>query len=390
MIHNFSDLLRNNSDTILNDFIDKYTACINSYDDEKVYIVLKYYQNILDTLNGNFELQNILELFEKLAKYKISLDIPYIIMINEIHGLKNILISKMTQKHINSNIANLLSIFNEVNNRIAHIYLLGYIDKLLSINNVRLNSISDLVEKNMIEHYESHLIWLSSLASRIKDEDNGKNDFPQLDENLCDFGQWLHTDAKQVIQNNSKYKTLDKLHNNLHLLAKKIFSQLGNGEYHILITYLEKCELISLSIGTELALIDNILMNKQITKDSLTGALNRQGLRSVFESQYELSLATNNPLILAMCDLDFFKNINDTYGHIAGDKMLKLFVTIVKQNIRNSDIIIRYGGEEFIIILPAVSKEKGFNVLEKIRQSFEKSVLNFNNKEIKATLTYSP
>ena len=385
MKYNFSDFLNNSNNIILNEFIDKYTACIDTYDSEKVSIVLSYYKDILDILDGSFESIEILKLFEELAKYKISLDVPYIIMTNEIYGLKNILISKMTDKNINLKILDLLSIFQEVNNKVAQVYLSKYIERLLSLNNLRINSLSDLVEKNIIGHYESHLIWLTSLAEHIKDKN--KKEFPQLDDKMCEFGKWLHSDAKLIIQNNSKYIVIDRLHSNLHLFAKKIFSQIGKEEHHILITYLEKCELISLSIGTELALIDNIIMNKQITKDSLTGALNRQGLRSVFESQYELSLATNNPFVLAMCDLDFFKDINDNYGHVAGDKLLKLFVDTVKQNIRSSDVIVRYGGEEFIIMLPAIKKDKGLAVLENIRQSFEKATLKFGEENIKATVS---
>ena len=150
---------------------------------------------------------------------------------------------------------------------------------------------------------------------------------------------------------------------------------------------MEKCEFISLSIGTELALIDNIIMNKRVTKDTLTQALNRNGLRSIFESQYELSLATNNHFVLAICDLDHFKNINDTYGHVAGDKILQNFVTIAKKQIRNSDVIIRYGGEEFVIILPAVSKDKGYDVLKSICTNFENNSLEFNGSIINATVS---
>ena len=212
-------------------------------------------------------------------------------------------------------------------------------------------------------------------------------DFPELDEVKCNFGKWLKQDAKKIIQNNSKLKLIALAHKNLHLMAKKILTHLENDESHAVLTYLEKCEVISLSIGTELALIDNMLINKQISKDSLTGAVNRQGLESIFINQYELSLATNNSFILAMCDLDNFKKINDSYGHVAGDKVLKLFVNIVKKYIRSSDIIIRYGGEEFTIILPAINKENGFKVLEKIRKNFAKSVLKFKEKNIKTTVS---
>jgi diguanylate cyclase (GGDEF)-like protein len=238
---------------------------------------------------------------------------------------------------------------------------------------------------DILKHYEYHLVWLTDLANSIKA--GSKENFPELDDIACDFGKWMESEGKIVIQNNSKYKAMKKIHTNLHRFAEKIFHVIEKSEYQVLIVYLEKCELISLSIGTELALIDNIRVNKQVTKDTLTGALSRQGLRSIFQNQYEISLATGNPFILAMCDLDFFKRVNDTYGHVAGDKLLELFVQIVQKNIRNSDIVIRYGGEEFVIMLPALDKTKGYEVLESVRKAFEESVLTFNGEKLKATVS---
>ena len=384
-MYDLSQYLNNKDNSLFDEFTDKYTACINSFEDEKFDIVMAHYKKIIETFDSPFELKDLIVSFEDLARYKMSISVPYVIMTNEVYGLKNILISKIIDANGSTKILDLLSIFKLINNRVAKVYLHNYIDKLISLNNVRINSLSDLVEKNMISHYESHLKWLTKLAKLIKDEQ--KNNFVELDDTMCEFGLWLHGNAKNIIQNNSKYKAINNLHQSLHLFAKKIFNQISRDEHHILITYLEKCELISLSIGTELALIDNILMNKRITKDSLTGALNREALRGVFESQYELSLATNSSFVLAMCDLDFFKNINDNYGHVAGDQLLKSFVEVVKQKIRASDVIVRYGGEEFVIMLPAINKEKGKEVLEKILKSFQENHIKFNGKKVQTTVS---
>lgn len=385
MIYDFSDIFQNQSEVLLEDFIDKYTSCIKYSPENNQTHTLMYYEKILKIIDTSFEEEELLLAFEELANYKIACAIPYVIVTNEIYGLKSLLISKISEHSAHLKVLELLKITNKINNRVALIYLREYINKLISSNNMRINSISDLVEKNIIIHYESHLVWLSKLANLIMHSQ--KEGFVELDDTMCDFGLWLHGEGKKVIHNNSKYKSIENMHKNLHLFAKKIYDYIGQNEQHVLINYLEKCELISLSIGTELALIDNILMNKRITKDALTGALNRHALRNVFESQYELSLATHSPFIFAMCDLDFFKEINDIYGHVAGDRMLESFVKIVKKNIRNSDIIIRYGGEEFIVLLPAIDKNKGIAVLEKVRQNFEESSLKFEGKIIKATVS---
>ena len=381
-MYDFSQVL-NNSDQLLDEYTDKYLTCIDSYNNEKFDTITAYYKRIIDILSQPFELETLIESFEALTNYKMSSATPYVIMTNEIYGLKNILISRMATE--NTNIVELFSLFVIINNHVAKIYLHNYIEKLVSINSVRISSLADLVEKNIISHYESHLVWLTNLAERVRHEQ--REDFVELDHELCEFGTWLQGEAKQVILNNSKYKSIDTLHQSLHMFAQKIFTQIGTNEHHILITYLEKCELISLSLGTELALVDNILMNKRVRKDALTGALNRHALKSVFESQYELSLATNGSFVLAMCDLDYFKMVNDTHGHVAGDKLLSLFVDTVKKNIRSSDVIVRYGGEEFVIMLPAINKDKGMEVLEKVRLDFEKSSITFNSLKVNTTVS---
>jgi len=327
-----------------------------------------------------------LSLFQELAKYKISHDIPYLILLSEISGFKNLFLEKIFhQKHNESNIKDALSLFKEINKKIAYIYLMEYIKKLIISNNIRLRSIRDIMEADFIRHYEKHLIWLNNLAVHI--QEHKKDEFVELDHTLCGFGKWLNSDAKNIIKDNSKYNTIIGLHKNLHLFAKKIYRYLDNKEYHIFISYLERCEFISLSLGTELALIDNTQMNQQIKKDELTGALNRNSLNGVFEHQYELTLATNNSFVVAMCDLDFFKKVNDTYGHVAGDKVLAHFVSIVKKHIRNSDIIIRYGGEEFIILLSSINKENGVTVLESIREDLQNSAVDYEKKSINITVS---
>jgi len=384
MTYDLSGIIKD-KDALLEEFIDTYTACINLEDNDKVAHVIHYYQTIFDLFTKESHIEDILLAFEKLAAYKLTLDIPYTIISNEIYGLENIMIINMPQDIDNQQLLRLIKLFKAINNRVAHQYLLKYVDKLISQNNVRQSSLSELVEKNLIVHYESHLIWLSDLAEHIRS--NQKSAFPELDDNSCTFGKWLHTEAKQTIQNNSKYKAIDTIHKNLHMFAKKIYNILGMGEYHILITYLEKCEMISLSIGTELALLDHMLINKKISKDNLTGALSRNALHTLFENEYELALATNTSFILAICDLDHFKNVNDTYGHVAGDHVLEHFVSVVKKSLRASDVILRYGGEEFVIMLPAVNKENGYKVFEKIRKNFEKSPTHFNGENIFCTVS---
>lgn len=112
------------------------------------------------------------------------------------------------------------------------------------------------------------------------------------------------------------------------------------------------------------------LLLKKATHDTLTGAFNREFLENTIDQI--LSDAMNQNLGVIMCDIDHFKRVNDTYGHHRGDEVLKTFVTAVQRSIRSEDYLIRWGGEEFIILMKVDSIESLHKATENIRQTVEK------------------
>ena len=375
-------MMQNSSSALLEEFLDKYVAHAYLVHIDQSDEIFKHYKNIIDCFENSCDEEPILQYFQELAHLKMELDIPYAALANEIAGLKNMLLSK---EHSPEQITYLVKVFQKISNSVAEIYLGDYLKRLLHTNNMRISSFSEILELDIVRFYKEHLLWLNKLSEAIQKKDT--EHFPQLDPNHCNFGNWLHNRGRSFIQNNSKYTRIETIHKNLHIFAQKIKTILEHKEYFILISYLEKCELLSLSLGTELILIDNIEINKKVTKDALTGALNRHAFRPIFETHYELSYATQNSFVLAMMDLDNFKSINDRYGHIAGDEMLRTFTKCVQDNIRNSDVVVRYGGEEFVLFLPSVSIEKAFEVLERIREDFAKRELDIDGKRLSTSVS---
>lgn len=103
--------------------------------------------------------------------------------------------------------------------------------------------------------------------------------------------------------------------------------------------------------------------------DPLTGALNRQAFDIVFELSLRETFRSQRTLALLLFDLDHFKQINDTYGHLAGDAVLRAVVGAVRSQLRDSDVLARWGGEEFIVLLKDCSREHALHVAEKLRQT---------------------
>ncbi len=101
--------------------------------------------------------------------------------------------------------------------------------------------------------------------------------------------------------------------------------------------------------------------------DPLTGLANRRALTTALGREVARSVRTKEPLSLAIMDIDFFKKINDTYGHVAGDDVLRAVADAMAANIRDVDLVARYGGEEFAIVLPNCPSDGALIVVERVR-----------------------
>ena len=121
--------------------------------------------------------------------------------------------------------------------------------------------------------------------------------------------------------------------------------------------------------------------------DPLTGVYNRRfGLGRLHE-EFERSIRSSVPLGLLMLDIDHFKSVNDTYGHQVGDRILKSVASIIRTILREGDILVRYGGEEFLAILPAASSEDLRLIGERIRRATEESIHPEGDQTIRITIS---
>ena len=129
-------------------------------------------------------------------------------------------------------------------------------------------------------------------------------------------------------------------------------------------------------------------INKLIVIDELTKCYNRRYINEKLPIDIELAKANNLPLAIAMIDIDYFKLINDKYGHLLGDLVLKDITNVIKNNIRvKSDWIARYGGEEFLILFNDASKEEAYNLLKRIKSVVENSIFKYGDIEINTTIS---
>lgn len=122
-------------------------------------------------------------------------------------------------------------------------------------------------------------------------------------------------------------------------------------------------------------------------RDGLTGLFNHALLIELFEKELLKAERGNNSLAFIMLDIDYFKKVNDTYGHMAGDMILKQVAGILTSSARSSDIAGRYGGEEFGLVLPGANALDACLVGEKIRSAVEENSFDIGNETIKITIS---
>jgi diguanylate cyclase len=128
-------------------------------------------------------------------------------------------------------------------------------------------------------------------------------------------------------------------------------------------------------------------MSELVREDQLTGSLNRRGLDDVFERETARSDRRGTPLCIAMLDLDDFKRLNDTFGHLAGDNALKHLVKITKDTLRSMDVIARFGGEEFLILLPETTIEAASATMTRLQRELTKHFFLHENDKVLITFS---
>lgn len=131
---------------------------------------------------------------------------------------------------------------------------------------------------------------------------------------------------------------------------------------------------------------------KYATLDALTGFYNRRQLDERVKQEVSIAKRKKTSLCAIMADIDFFKQVNDTYGHAAGDTVLKEVSKIMRAQLREYDIAARYGGEEFVILLPDTSVDEAEHVAERLRQTVSDKVINIekvNNNNDTKTISVS-
>ena len=130
---------------------------------------------------------------------------------------------------------------------------------------------------------------------------------------------------------------------------------------------------------------DNANLQTLVTTDALTHVENRRGFQDILAHEFKIALRYNQPLSLLALDVDHFKMVNDCHGHPSGDYVLKEFAVILKQSVRESDVVARTGGEEFGILLPKAAPDQAASLAQRVREAVAQRQFNIYGRTIRVT-----
>jgi diguanylate cyclase len=128
-------------------------------------------------------------------------------------------------------------------------------------------------------------------------------------------------------------------------------------------------------------------MDELVRADQLTGILNRRGLNEAFEREFARAMRHDTALSVALLDLDNFKRINDEFGHAAGDAVLVHFAQIVDITLRSMDVLARFGGEEFVVLLPSTTPVEAMQTIARIQAALAEQPCNYEGCVLSVTFS---
>jgi diguanylate cyclase (GGDEF)-like protein len=308
--------------------------------------------------------------YKSLGRFHFERGLPYVEYYDAFNILRTLLIEEVEEI---ANIENVKTMHEAIETYIKgaiNASAAGYFEE--TIENDRLTLLRQISQQFDIVAIKEHLQWVLDVIDDIRQ----MNTRPavEFDEEKCKCGTWLNSiEFKKFFEDPLVRQDILQKHHDIHLVTQNIYRSIQRGDYHKI--FIDYIIMVRQSMYLYQELNFNVTQQsliEDVSKDALTGLLNRRYLNEVLKSEVHLHALSGGAFTVAMFDLDLFKTVNDTCGHQAGDDVIVTFAGLLKRCLRKTDNIFRYGGEEFLTILPGTTAEEAFTVCEKIRTDLEK------------------
>ena len=244
-----------------------------------------------------------------------------------------------------------------------------------------LNYIVPLIGEMLDRFISDHLIYVF-----LKQDGEMKLVWPKAckDERIYEALKQLTPETEYILTNNDKIGAFALTSENEItgcIVARSTLDKLSKRD----ISYLEQLTRQSAITINRAETYSKVL--QYATLDALTNLNNRRQFEARLKQEIASTKRQKNPLCAMMIDIDFFKKVNDTYGHASGDEVLRTVASVIKAHLRESDIPARYGGEEFAVLLPYTKIEEAQIVGERLRKAVEATAVSIDKLTINVTIS---
>lgn len=236
----------------------------------------------------------------------------------------------------------------------------------------------------------NHELWYREVHQSLvcKTRHMSPADLGENAHHCCKFGKWLYSSDTEALKPLDTFHAVIDSHEKMHALARKILLKIENNKD---IADIEYGDFTSQAIDFKLNVreLQHTLMSQVCVVDHLTGAWNRHLMYSKLHQEKERLVRTGHSCAICMMDLDHFKRVNDNYGHLVGDQVLKMVTDFCRNSLREYDSIYRYGGEEFLFCLPNAEQDESKTIIERLCISLgEHPILLPSGESISVTASF--
>lgn len=225
----------------------------------------------------------------------------------------------------------------------------------------------------------NHVAWLKDLhRCMICDYQPNADDLQHDAHCRCKFGLWYYGKHYPSLTDNPRFVDIGDTHKMMHDQARELLTLHTQGNriqpdrYNVF---------MDLAIDFRLAIskLQSEIIQHVCSVDHLTGVLNRHAMLHCLQEEHERMARKQGSSCICMMDLDYFKNVNDTYGHQTGDRVLQEAVRYVVNALRKYDTVFRYGGEEFMICLPDIGLTEAVQTIDRVREGLSQLAISIKD-----------
>jgi len=238
--------------------------------------------------------------------------------------------------------------------------------------------------------FDQHQLWFNALnlALITRESTLSEKDYCCCSHTLCPLGQWIRNTLDNPAFQHPFFVVLDEKHKNFHHVANQLIKDLNSQQPVDINLYKQLIQTQQMLSAQLLTLFEfSVVTNSQF--DSITGLMNRRSVNAVLAyEKYRMSRNKTSHCCIALVDIDHFKKVNDIYGHDIGDHALAQVASVLHSCTRQSDTVARFGGEEFLFVLPDISLEGAIASIDRVRRKLAATPLELCQEKITITASF--